>query len=246
MTNDAKKRFGDDKKNIEENTDGESPTKIFGSVVMPMMMSLVGMTMVMIVVMVPDCRMMMQMFCRGLRFAQGLFFSEWIDLNESTCFTSLGKKLRLGNNQLCWRLVLISSLFVKVLCAGLLLLPATAMAASVAPSVASAPTASVTPQVLAKWMAGAQNGYGPDQYRLGLAYAAGDGVPQNFQEAAHWWRKGAYNINPQAELMLGEAYAHGWGVPRDIDKAIHWWKAAARFGPPEVAQRAQLLLDSSV
>lgn len=106
--------------------------------------------------------------------------------------------------------------------------------------------AGVTPAVLAKWMAGAERGYGPDQYRLGLAYAAGDGVPQNFGEAAHWWRKGAYNINPQAELMLGEAYAHGWGVPRNIDKAVHWWKSAARYGPPEVASRARLLLDSAV
>lgn len=120
------------------------------------------------------------------------------------------------------------------------------MAATESPLAASGPATNITPQVLAKWMAGAKNGYGPDQYRLGLAYAAGDGVPQNFHEAAHWWRKGAYNVNPQAELMLGEAYAHGWGVPRNIDKAIHWWKAAARFGSPEVARRAQLLLDSFV
>ncbi len=144
--------------------------------------------------------------------------------------------------------MLISGISGKAffLTALLLFLPIAATAGPVAASASSNPDNTVTPAVLAKWMAGAEHGYGPDQYRLGLAYAAGDGVPQNFNEAAHWWRKGAYNINPQAELMLGEAYAHGWGVPRDIDKAIRWWKAAARYGPPEVASRAQLLLDSAV
>lgn len=135
---------------------------------------------------------------------------------------------------------------VLILSASLLFLPLAATAAPGTKPLASSATEAVTPTVLAKWMSGAEHGYGPDQYRLGLAYAAGDGVAQNFSEAAHWWRKGAYNINPQAELMLGEAYAHGWGVPRDIDKAIHWWKAAARYGPPEVASRAQLLLDSAI
>ncbi len=140
---------------------------------------------------------------------------------------------------------MISGISRNALAAFLLFLPIAATAGPVV-GPASNPDNAVTPEVLAKWMAGAEHGYGPDQYRLGLAYAAGDGVPQNFNEAAHWWRKGAYNIDPQAELMLGEAYAHGWGVPRDIDKAVRWWKAAARYGSPEVARRAQLLLDSAV
>lgn len=125
----------------------------------------------------------------------------------------------------------------------LLLVPIGAMASSYAASVS--PDISVTPRTLANWRAGAEHGFGPDQYRLGLAYATGDGVPQDLNNAAYWWRKSADNIYPQAELMMGDAYAHGWGVSRNINKAIHWWKIAARSEAPDVARRAQLLLDSA-
>lgn len=125
----------------------------------------------------------------------------------------------------------------------LLLMPAAAIASTYrAPS---SPGIPVTPRTLANWRAGAEHGYGPDQYRLGLAYATGDGVPQNLNRAAYWWRKSADNIYPQAELMMGNAYAHGWGVSRNIDKAIHWWKIAARSEASDVARRAQFLLDSA-
>ncbi|MDD5278098.1 tetratricopeptide repeat protein [Acidithiobacillus sp.] len=126
---------------------------------------------------------------------------------------------------------------------GLMLMPIGAMASSDATSALS--SISVTAHTLANWRAGAEHGYGPDQYRLGLAYATGDGVPQNLSEAAYWWRKSADNLYPQAELMMGNSYAHGWGVSRDINRAIHWWKIAARSEAADVARRAQFLLDSA-
>lgn len=138
-----------------------------------------------------------------------------------------------------WLLVFLSILLVWT--------PVTAVASPAGTATAiHAPVSAISPELLSKWRAGAENGYGPDQYRLGLAYAAGDGVPQNFAEAARWWRRGAYNINPHAELMLGEAYAHGWGVPRNMNKAIHWWEAAARYGDAKVSSRARLLLNSAI
>lgn len=127
---------------------------------------------------------------------------------------------------------------------GFVLLPIGAMAKTLAEPV-NAAGLSVTPQVLVRWQRGAEHGYGPDQYRLGLAYATGDGVPQNLGKAAYWWRKSADLLDPKAELMMGNAYAHGWGVPQNIDKAIRWWKTAARSEAPDVARRAQFLLDSA-
>ncbi|MEY2340770.1 tetratricopeptide repeat protein [Acidithiobacillus sp. IBUN Pt1247-S3] len=91
----------------------------------------------------------------------------------------------------------------------------------------------------------AKLGYGPAQYELGLAYAAGDGVPQNLQLAAFWWQKAAENLNAAAQLQLGTAYAHGWGVAQNMDQAIYWWQKAAQDGDHAVAEQARLLLNQA-
>ena len=91
----------------------------------------------------------------------------------------------------------------------------------------------------------AKLGYGPAQYELGLAYAAGDGLPQNLRLAAFWWQKAAENLDGAAQLQLGTAYAHGWGVQRNMDLAIHWWQKAAQDGNHAVADQARLLLDQA-
>ena len=91
----------------------------------------------------------------------------------------------------------------------------------------------------------AKLGFGPAQYELGLAYAAGDGVPQNLQLAAFWWHKAAENLDAPAQLQLGTAYAHGWGVNKNMDQAIYWWQKAAQDGNHAVAEQARLLLDQA-
>ncbi len=91
----------------------------------------------------------------------------------------------------------------------------------------------------------AQLGYGPAQYELGLAYAAGEGVPQNLSLAVFWWKKGAKNLDGAAQLELGTAYAHGWGVPKNMTKAIYWWTKAARDGNHEISSKARLYLDQA-
>ncbi|MBU2755732.1 sel1 repeat family protein [Acidithiobacillus sp. CV18-2] len=91
----------------------------------------------------------------------------------------------------------------------------------------------------------AKLGYGAAQYELGLAYAAGDGVPQNLQLAVFWWQKAAENLDAAAQLQLGTAYAHGWGVQKNMDQAIYWWQKAAQDGDRAVAEQARLLLDQA-
>ncbi|MGK9450621.1 tetratricopeptide repeat protein [Acidithiobacillus caldus] len=92
----------------------------------------------------------------------------------------------------------------------------------------------------------AREGYAPAQYRLGLDYAAGNGVPQNLAKAIHWWRRAAKHLSAPAQLELGDAYAHGWGVPKNADLAVHYWKMAARDGHRNTARQAEKLLDGAV
>jgi len=99
---------------------------------------------------------------------------------------------------------------------------------------------------LANLRRSAELGFGPAQYRLGLLYASGDGVPQNLRKAAHWWLLSAKNLDAEAQLELGIAYAHGWGVAKNPRRAIYWWTRAARDGNRVVAREAQRLLDSAV
>ena len=44
------------------------------------------------------------------------------------------------------------------------------------------------------------------QFRLGMDYASGQGVPQDYDEAAYWWRKSAAQGNVNAESSLGWFY----------------------------------------
>lgn len=52
----------------------------------------------------------------------------------------------------------------------------------------------------------AENGDAEAQYRLGDAYAHGDGVPQSIQIAGKWWSLAAEQGNAKAQADLGGAY----------------------------------------
>jgi len=49
----------------------------------------------------------------------------------------------------------------------------------------------------------ARKGYAPAQFKLGLMYVNGTGVPQDYREALNWYRKAADQEN--AASRLGEA-----------------------------------------
>jgi V8-like Glu-specific endopeptidase len=68
----------------------------------------------------------------------------------------------------------------------------------------------------------ADQGLAIAQYYLALAYADGDGVPQDDAEAARWFRLAADKGYPNAQFHLGLAYADGRGVPRDLMNAYMW------------------------
>jgi len=79
-------------------------------------------------------------------------------------------------------------------------------------------------------MASAEKGDAEAQYKIGLGYALGDGVPQDDKKAIPWYQKAADQGNTGAQLSLGLMYAEGRGVPQDDTKAVVWYRKAAEHG----------------
>ena len=68
------------------------------------------------------------------------------------------------------------------------------------------------------------------QSNLGILYRDGEGVPQDFEEAARWSRKAAAQGDADAQNNLGVMYWVGEGVPMDIEEAARWFRKAANQG----------------
>ena len=68
------------------------------------------------------------------------------------------------------------------------------------------------------------------QTSLGVAYDKGEGVPQDYTQAAAWYRKAAEKGYAVAQDNLGQMYALGQGVPQDDVQSVEWWRKAADQG----------------
>ena len=76
-------------------------------------------------------------------------------------------------------------------------------------------------------LSAARKGDAAAQLKLGEMYDMGEGVPQDYKEAAKWYRLSAEQGNPVARFALAEMYKNGDGVPKDIQAAIKWYRLAA-------------------
>ena len=79
----------------------------------------------------------------------------------------------------------------------------------------------------------AEQGNAEAQIVLGWMYYNGEGVPQDFAEAAAWYRKAAEQGDAGAQTTLGEMYLRGEGVPQDYVEAVAWYRLAAEQGHAE-------------
>ena len=77
----------------------------------------------------------------------------------------------------------------------------------------------------------AEQGNTEAQIVLGWMYYNGEGVPQDFAEAAAWYRKAAKQGDAGAQTTLWEMYLHGEGVPQDDVEAVAWHRKAAEHPP---------------
>jgi hypothetical protein len=74
----------------------------------------------------------------------------------------------------------------------------------------------------------AERGHRESQYRLGLAYLQGMGVPADDAQAYQWFRKSADQGNVAASLALGTMYCLGRGVAQSEKQARAWFAKAVR------------------
>ncbi|OPZ58790.1 MAG: putative beta-lactamase HcpC precursor [Deltaproteobacteria bacterium ADurb.Bin510] len=61
-------------------------------------------------------------------------------------------------------------------------------------------------------------------------YLNGEGLPQDFRQAADFFRRAAEQGDAPAQFSLGLMYGRGQGVPQDFDQAQAWIQKAADQG----------------
>jgi TPR repeat protein len=76
----------------------------------------------------------------------------------------------------------------------------------------------------------AEVGNASAQYRLGLFYTGGVGVPQNYGDAKEWFEKAAKQGHVRAQADLGTLYLQGTGAPQSDQMAMFWFGQAAEHG----------------
>src|SRR5579862_9795615 len=76
----------------------------------------------------------------------------------------------------------------------------------------------------AQMLAAARRGNIQAQRQLATRYAEGDGVEQNYSEAAHWFGEAARRGDAAAQFSFGICYANGQGVGQDYEEAAEWFR----------------------
>ena len=79
------------------------------------------------------------------------------------------------------------------------------------------------------------------QFRLGVMYADGKGVPKNYVEAAKWFRKAADQGDVEAQHELGYMYNEGKGVLKNYAEAAKWFRKAAEQGDANAQKKLGLM-----
>jgi localization factor PodJL len=101
---------------------------------------------------------------------------------------------------------------------------------------AAAAVAPKDPAILAKWLKEQVEAGNPvAQYRLGVLYALGQGVKQDYSRAAELFKQSAVGGIAEAQYNVAVMYSEGMGVPRDPALAATWYRKAAQQGNANAA-----------
>lgn len=79
------------------------------------------------------------------------------------------------------------------------------------------------------------------QENLADRYSNGEGIPQDYEQAAKWYPTAAEQSHGSAQYKLALAYAMGRGVRRDLHYAYKWATVASLNGIKEATQTIDLL-----
>jgi hypothetical protein len=97
-------------------------------------------------------------------------------------------------------------------------------------------TAPTDPKALAPWLEQrAKAGDAIAQYRLGVLYALGQGVAQDYQHAAQLFKTSADGGVAEAQYNIAVMYGEGLGIGRDPTLAVQWYQKAAAQGNANAA-----------
>ncbi len=84
---------------------------------------------------------------------------------------------------------------------------------------------------LKEWRPLAEAGNAIAQFRLGVMFEGGQGVPKDGEEAAKWYVKSANQGYALGQNKVGLMYLNGWwGMPQDYKEALRWFLLAAEQG----------------
>ena len=75
-----------------------------------------------------------------------------------------------------------------------------------------------------------KQGYAEAQGKLGLMYATGNGITQDYKQAFYHFKKAAEQGNVEAQHYLGLMYENGHWVAQDYKQAFYWYKKVAEQG----------------
>jgi TPR repeat protein len=81
----------------------------------------------------------------------------------------------------------------------------------------------------------ASRGDAAAQYSVGMRYATGEGVGQDYHQAAGWFLKSANNGDFRAAAKMATCFWSGKGAPRDYSKA-YFWGLVAKAGGDQTGQ----------
>jgi TPR repeat protein len=79
----------------------------------------------------------------------------------------------------------------------------------------------------------ARQGDATAQYKLGMMYAQGQGVPRDSGEAMRWFLAAANQGDAKAQLQVAQMYSTGNGVAKDESVALGWYLRSAEQGEAE-------------
>lgn len=92
------------------------------------------------------------------------------------------------------------------------------------------------PTKLAAWLEQrAKTGDAVAEYRLGVLYALGQGVKQDYAHAAQLFKSAANGGVAEAQYNVAVMYSEGMGVQRDPAQAVTWYEKAAEQGNANAA-----------
>ena len=69
------------------------------------------------------------------------------------------------------------------------------------------------------------------QRRLGYMFYTGQGVPQDYSQALHWFLLAAHQGDAVAQINIGHMYEKGQGVSQDYVQAQKWYSLPSQSSP---------------